>query len=225
MGCPRPANSGTAFLGRHIVEAAAARGHSVTLFNRGTRSDLFPTIEKLRGERNGDLRCRCGFRARTSGPRSSTPPAAKPLRQASRSVPSTIRSIGIECGRLMRNGEEVCRRTAKGLCYALGTTATRAECARMPADGAGCFVASTAYLRGGVFLDRGVTIGPACEVKSTIVLDSSRLAHLCFVGDSVVGSDVNLEVGVVIANHVNERPEHEITVHIRGQSIQTGVVA
>src|SRR6266576_571961 len=66
---------------------------------------------------------------------------------------------------------------------------------------AGCFVASTAYLRGGVFLDRGVTVGPACEVKSTIVLDSSRLAHLCFVGDSLLGSAVNLEAGVVVANH------------------------
>jgi bifunctional N-acetylglucosamine-1-phosphate-uridyltransferase/glucosamine-1-phosphate-acetyltransferase GlmU-like protein len=82
----------------------------------------------------------------------------------------------------------------------------------------------TAYLRGGVFLDRGVTIGPACEVKSTIVLDSSRLAHLSFVGDSLVGADVNLEAGVVVANHMNERPEQEITVHMGGQHIKTGVV-
>ncbi|PYO95307.1 MAG: LpxA family transferase [Gemmatimonadetes bacterium] len=88
---------------------------------------------------------------------------------------------------------------------------------------AACFVASTAYLRGGVLLDRGVTIGPACEVKSTIVLDSSRLAHLCFVGDSVLGSDVNLEAGVVVANHFNERPEQEITVRLGGQSLRTGV--
>src|SRR5205814_3351473 len=88
----------------------------------------------------------------------------------------------------------------------------------------GCFVASTAYLRGGVFLDRGVTIGPACEVKSTIVLDSSRLAHLCFVGDSVVGSDVNLEAGVVVANHVNERPDQKIAIHIGGERIPTGVL-
>ena len=82
---------------------------------------------------------------------------------------------------------------------------------------AACFVASTAYLRGGVFLDRGVTIGPACEVKSTIVLDSSRLAHLCFVGDSLIGSDVNLEAGVVVAKQA-------ITVLVGGQSIQTSVV-
>jgi len=89
---------------------------------------------------------------------------------------------------------------------------------------AACFVASTAYLRGAVFLDRGVTIGPACEVKSTIVLDSSRLAHLCFVGDSLIGSDVNLEAGVVVANHWNERAEQAITVRVGGRSIRTGVV-
>jgi NDP-sugar pyrophosphorylase family protein len=89
---------------------------------------------------------------------------------------------------------------------------------------AACFVASTACLRGGVFLDRGVIVGPACELKSTIVFESSRLAHLSFVGDSLVGSDVNLEAGVVVANHWNERPEQRITVRLGGQSVQTGVV-
>ena len=47
---------GTAFLGRHLVEAAIARGHEVTLFNRGQHNlDLFPDVEKLRGDRDGDL--------------------------------------------------------------------------------------------------------------------------------------------------------------------------
>ena len=39
---------GTQFLGRHTVEAALARGHDVTMFNRGqTRPELFPDVEKL----------------------------------------------------------------------------------------------------------------------------------------------------------------------------------
>jgi 2'-hydroxyisoflavone reductase len=47
---------GTAFLGRHMVEAALARGHEVTLFNRGkSNTDLFPQLEKLHGDRGGDL--------------------------------------------------------------------------------------------------------------------------------------------------------------------------
>ena len=47
---------GTVFLGRHIVEVACARGHEVTLFNRGQHNpDLFPEVEKLRGDRDGGL--------------------------------------------------------------------------------------------------------------------------------------------------------------------------
>jgi 2'-hydroxyisoflavone reductase len=47
---------GTKFLGRAAVEAALARGDEVTLFNRGeTNPELFPEIEKLRGDRDGDL--------------------------------------------------------------------------------------------------------------------------------------------------------------------------
>jgi 2'-hydroxyisoflavone reductase len=43
---------GTVFLGRWLVEAARARGHAVTLFNRGQHNpDLFPDVEKLRGDR------------------------------------------------------------------------------------------------------------------------------------------------------------------------------
>jgi 2'-hydroxyisoflavone reductase len=47
---------GTQFLGRHTVDAALARGHDVTTFNRGrTRPELFPDVEKLHGDRDGDL--------------------------------------------------------------------------------------------------------------------------------------------------------------------------
>ncbi len=47
---------GTQFLGRHVVDAALERGHDVTLFNRGqTRPELFPDVERLRGDRDGDL--------------------------------------------------------------------------------------------------------------------------------------------------------------------------
>src|SRR4051795_10874890 len=47
---------GTQFLGRHVVDVALERGHDLTLFNRGqTRPELFPDVEKLRGDRDNDL--------------------------------------------------------------------------------------------------------------------------------------------------------------------------
>jgi 2'-hydroxyisoflavone reductase len=48
---------GTSFIGPHQVQYALDRGHTVTLFNRGqTNPQLFPTVEKLHGDRNGDLK-------------------------------------------------------------------------------------------------------------------------------------------------------------------------
>lgn len=87
----------------------------------------------------------------------------------------------------------------------------------------GCFVAATAYIRGGVFLDRGVIIGPGCELKTAIIMSGAALAHFNFVGDSIVGANVNVEGGAVVANHYNERTDKEIRVYIRGQEIRTGV--
>src|SRR5258708_11721012 len=47
---------GTLYLGRHVVAAARARGHGVTLFHRGrTGAELFPDLERLHGDRDGDL--------------------------------------------------------------------------------------------------------------------------------------------------------------------------
>ncbi len=44
---------GTGFIGPHMVEYATARGHTVTLFNRGkTNVDLFPDVTKLVGDRD-----------------------------------------------------------------------------------------------------------------------------------------------------------------------------
>lgn len=85
-----------------------------------------------------------------------------------------------------------------------------------------CFIGAHAYLRGGVFLDEKVSVGPGCEVKSSLILRDSALAHFNFVGDSLLGSSVNLEAGSVIANHYNERNEKTISVMIDGQRVSTG---
>ncbi|HOX25498.1 MAG TPA: twin-arginine translocation signal domain-containing protein [Candidatus Krumholzibacteria bacterium] len=52
---------GTAFLGPAVVDQALARGHTVTLFNRGkTNPQLYPDLEKLQGDRDGDLAALAG---------------------------------------------------------------------------------------------------------------------------------------------------------------------
>ncbi len=44
---------GTQFLGRHLVNVALERGHTVTLFNRGNRNP-FPQLETIKGDRDPD---------------------------------------------------------------------------------------------------------------------------------------------------------------------------
>jgi 2'-hydroxyisoflavone reductase len=47
---------GTGFIGPHFVETLRARGHKLTLFNRGKRNPtLFPDVETLIGDRNGQV--------------------------------------------------------------------------------------------------------------------------------------------------------------------------
>lgn len=56
---------GTGFLGPHVVNEALAQGWTVTLFNRGkTNPGMFPDLEKLRGDRDGDLEALEGRRFR-----------------------------------------------------------------------------------------------------------------------------------------------------------------
>jgi 2'-hydroxyisoflavone reductase len=52
---------GTAFVGRHIAEAAIAAGHAVTVFHRGlTGTQLFPQAAHLFGDRDADLSALAG---------------------------------------------------------------------------------------------------------------------------------------------------------------------
>jgi 2'-hydroxyisoflavone reductase len=47
---------GTGFIGPHEINYARARGHNITMFNRGkTAPNMFPNVEALIGDRNGEL--------------------------------------------------------------------------------------------------------------------------------------------------------------------------
>src|SRR5215469_4735729 len=48
---------GTGFIGPHQVRYALARGHHITIFNRGRRKEAWPgSVEELIGDRDGDLK-------------------------------------------------------------------------------------------------------------------------------------------------------------------------
>jgi len=82
---------------------------------------------------------------------------------------------------------------------------------------------ASALLRGGVFLDEGCIIGPAVELKTTFMFRGSKAAHLNFIGDGVVGADVNLEAGSIVANYRNELDDKMIRIRLEDRMIETGV--
>lgn len=84
------------------------------------------------------------------------------------------------------------------------------------------FVAAGAYLRGGIFLDEDVIVGPYCELKTVFMFRGSKIAHLSFVGDSVIGARANIEAGAVIANYRNERDDKLIRIAHNKAIIETG---
>ncbi len=86
-----------------------------------------------------------------------------------------------------------------------------------------CFVGSNSYLRNGVYLAPGSKVGISCEVKTSILLEGCAIAHFNFVGDSIIGHDVNIEAGAILANHYNEREDDTVYVCIDGQRISTGM--
>ncbi|WP_299151765.1 hypothetical protein [uncultured Tateyamaria sp.] len=85
-----------------------------------------------------------------------------------------------------------------------------------------CFVANGAYLRGGVFLDRNCIIGPSCEAKTVFMFEGSKIAHLSFVGDSIIGSHANIEAGAMVANYRNEMRLKGILIQWGDHIIDTG---
>jgi NDP-sugar pyrophosphorylase family protein len=136
--------------------------------------------------------------------------------QIIRDLPAAINSLLEKCGNdySVTNG------------IAIHTTATVEEGAILKAPviiGKNSFIAAHAYLRGAVLIDENVTIGTGCEIKSSIICNNSSIAHFNFIGDSIIGSFVNVEAGAITANHFNERENKEIQVIFMGELINTRI--
>ena len=88
---------------------------------------------------------------------------------------------------------------------------------------ANSFVGSNSYLRGGIFLAPEAKVGISCEIKTSVLLEGCAVAHFNFVGDSIIGHNVNIEAGAILANHYNERDDDTVFVHWEGERIPTGL--
>lgn len=85
--------------------------------------------------------------------------------------------------------------------------------------GKNCRIGHAAFIRENVIIGDNCIIGHAVELKNCIILNNTNVAHLNYVGDSVVGSHVNVGGGATFANvRLDEKP---VQVLIDGEKIHT----
>ncbi len=86
--------------------------------------------------------------------------------------------------------------------------------------GDGTQVRHGAYIRGGCFTGKKCVIGHATEVKNAIFMDGAKAGHFAYVGDSILGCEVNLGAGTKLANL---KFKGNVTVRFEGSTINTGL--
>ena len=57
-----------------------------------------------------------------------------------------------------------------------------------------------AYVRGDCLVGNKCLVGHTTEIKSSIMLDGAKAGHFAYIGDSILGKDVNLGAGTKLAN-------------------------
>lgn len=96
--------------------------------------------------------------------------------------------------------------------------------------GRNCQIRHGAYIRGDVVIGNDCVVGHASELKNAIMLDTAQCPHFAYVGDSILGRNVNLGAGTKLSNlpvvsvkdaASGKRPTIKLT--IEGQEYDTGL--
>ncbi len=78
-----------------------------------------------------------------------------------------------------------------------------------------------AYIRGNVLVGDNCVVGHATEVKHSVMLDGSKAGHFAYIGDSILGQEVNLGAGTKLANL--KIVQSSVKVQIENQAYDTGL--
>ncbi len=70
-----------------------------------------------------------------------------------------------------------------------------------------CTIGPNAYLRGETSIGDDCLIGNAVEVKSSLIGNRVAVAHLSYIGDSVLGNDINVGGGCIFSNFRHDAGE------------------
>jgi bifunctional UDP-N-acetylglucosamine pyrophosphorylase/glucosamine-1-phosphate N-acetyltransferase len=76
--------------------------------------------------------------------------------------------------------------------------------------GEGCEVGPFSHLRSGTVLEDGSEVGNFTETKKTRLGRHSKAKHLSYLGDAIIGNNVNIGAGTITANYDGVRKEQTI---------------
>lgn len=82
-----------------------------------------------------------------------------------------------------------------------------------------CTIRHGAYIRGDLICGDSCVIGHDTEIKNVIMLNNAHAAHFAYLGDSIIGNDVNLGAGTKCANLLLN--SGEISIYLKEERYPT----
>jgi bifunctional UDP-N-acetylglucosamine pyrophosphorylase/glucosamine-1-phosphate N-acetyltransferase len=80
-------------------------------------------------------------------------------------------------------------------------------------------VGNNCLIRDHAVMDEKASVGFSCEVRNTVMMPNSRVGHLAFVGDSILGFSADLGASVVLSNYRFDGGD--VQVMLRGKLAST----
>jgi bifunctional UDP-N-acetylglucosamine pyrophosphorylase/glucosamine-1-phosphate N-acetyltransferase len=83
-----------------------------------------------------------------------------------------------------------------------------------------CEIGPNCYIRPSTCIGNGVRIGNAVEIKNSTVMEGTKIGHLSYLGDSVIGSGGNFGAGTIVANLRHDKAT--VYSYVKGKKEDTG---
>ncbi len=87
--------------------------------------------------------------------------------------------------------------------------------------GKGCIIGPNAYLRGPVIIGDKSKVKFSTEIKNTIIMKNSKIPHLSYIADSIIGNNVNVGGNSIFANVRHD--EQNVKTMVKGVLVDTGL--
>jgi UDP-N-acetylglucosamine diphosphorylase/glucosamine-1-phosphate N-acetyltransferase len=83
-----------------------------------------------------------------------------------------------------------------------------------------CDIGPNCFIRPNTSLGNKVRVGNAVEIKNSTIMDNTKIGHLSYIGDSVIGSNCNFGAGTIVSNLRHDKAN--IKSYIKAQRVNSG---